>query len=170
MSVGNVAAVFDAYRSDPATHETAFFRMLRRFCQSRAWVFGIGQEADDLMQEIAIKVLQSDLSRINQPESWLNTIITHTMIDMRRKHRECALPLDEAGNVLEFVPDDDPDIPSLPDGIQGRDREYCEHLLAGLTFDEIGERYGVTGDAIRKKLSRLGRKMSGKAVLKRSNS
>lgn len=156
MERSNIAELFRKYR-----------RQLVAFIRSKTTV----EEAEDIVQDVFMRFVQSDRERpINQVSSWLFRTARNRIIDGSRKHKEERLPehaLAQDGDtfvrqVTEVLVDEEQSPEkeylrslvweelekSLCELPQEQRTAFEETELNGLTFAELSQKSGVPVDTL----------------------
>jgi RNA polymerase sigma-70 factor (ECF subfamily) len=64
---------------------TTFERSRRRLINIAARILGSADDAEDLVQEAALRWLQADLATVRTPEGWLVAVVTRLAVDRLRR-------------------------------------------------------------------------------------
>jgi RNA polymerase sigma-70 factor (ECF subfamily) len=116
---------------------------LRRYFQQRQ-----PARCEDLMQECFMRLLERRDQFRDQPFlPWLYVMARHLWIDDYRKHksRNLSIDVEVAVDVSDFLSELTPEQRQLVE----------DRYFAGLSFEELAQKYGSSEVSLRKKLSRL---------------
>jgi len=121
----------------------------------RSLVLRLVHYNEDQVQDVLVYVMES-LPRYKHDgrfDHWLSRIVRTTRLKALR-NRKNEVPLNE--EIAIPAPDSD----GLPDlsFLNTEERKIADHILAGYSFEEIGEQLGVSADAVRKRLRRSAKK------------
>ena len=136
--------------------DTVRFEAARARLTGRAYrILGVLADADDVVQEAWLRWSAADRPRIDNPDAWLNTVVTRLAIDrLRRRKRE------EERYVGPWLPspvvqpiDDPADAAELSDSMTTAFLIMLERLspderAAFLLADVFGERYDTIADSL----------------------
>lgn len=143
---------------DPlAEHRRTLWRIAYR-------MLGSASDADDVLQELAIRWLAVDRVTVHQPRGWLIAVCSRLCVDQLRRQKRARLAY--PGPWLpEPVPDDRADDLSLGyllllQRLQTSERTVLVlHEAVGMSHGEIGAVLGRSAEACRKALSRAKRRI-----------
>lgn len=137
--------------------------------------FGDGSAADDVVQEVFIKVYRSldNFDERSRFSTWLYRVTRNTCLDMVRSGRRRPEPIDPL-DVAAASPGDLSDQVALAASVQSamrslapEDRDALSAVgLFGLTYAEAGEALGVPAGTVKSRVFRARRSLAAALELK----
>lgn len=125
------------------------------------------EDAEDLTQEVFLKLSKSDISQVKSVKNWVYTIAKNSITDYYRKKKTPVAELGEMAIADEHTPDDPGAELSncVTHFLNQLPKEYREIMMLseieGMPQKEIAEKLGINYVTVRSKVQRGRKKLKG---------